>query len=346
MTTPTDPLYFNSLPVTVTGAAGFIGSHLVEALLAKGARVRALVKYNSRQDWGHLQPYANNPHPNLEVCMGDITDPFWVMRMLKDQHTVFHLAALIGIPYSYVAPQHYVNVNVQGTLNVLEACKLHGVQKLVQTSTSETYGSARYTPQDEQHPLTGQSPYAASKIAADKLAESYFCSFDLPVATIRPFNAYGPRQSLRAVIPTIVSQALTQPVIQLGSLATTRDFTYVEDTVQAFLQVGYHPQSVGKVWNAGSGQMVSIGDIANTVLTLLNMPDKPIEVNTERVRPANSEVTCLLANSQQLYDLSGWQPTTPFAVGLSHVIQYWQGLLSPNGEQQTLQTAGFTRYAI
>jgi NAD dependent epimerase/dehydratase len=316
--------FFANTPVVVTGAGGFIGSHLVQALLGYGASVRALVKYNGRADWGNLHHLPPQQQAQLDVWLGDVTDPFWLMKALEGQQVVFHLAALIGIPYSYVAPQHYVQVNVQGTLNVLEACRLHNTPKLIHTSTSETYGTADYTPQDEQHPLKAQSPYAASKIAADKLAESYFASYGLPVATLRPFNAYGPRQSLRAVIPTVVGQALSQPVITLGSLAPTRDFTFVQDTAQAFCHVAAHPDTVGHVWNAGSGFTVSIGDVVNQVKQLLNRPELPVQTDQARVRPVQSEVGCLLANSQKLHQLTGWAPVTPLAQGLQQVIESMQ----------------------
>jgi NAD dependent epimerase/dehydratase len=312
--------FFRDKPVVVTGAGGFIGSHLVDALLGYGANVRAMVKYNGRADWGLLTQLSAKQLDTLDVWMGDITDPFWVMNALKGQQVVFHLAALIGIPYSYVAPQHYINVNVQGTLNVLEACRHHDIAKLVHTSTSETYGTARYTPQDEEHPQKAQSPYAASKIAADKLAESFYLSFGLPVATIRPFNTYGPRQSQRAVIPTIVGQALTQPAIKIGSLTPTRDFTYVADTVQAFCHVAAHPNTVGQVWNAGSGYTVSVGQVVDTVRQLVGKPDLPIIQDADRVRPAHSEVECLLANSRKLFDLTGWTPSVSLEQGLQQVI--------------------------
>lgn len=316
--------YFDHTPVLVTGAGGFIGSHLTEALVALGANVRAVVKYNSKNDWGHLSHLTPEQQQRVDVWMGDITDPFWVMKAVEGQAVVFHLAALIGIPYSYIAPQHYTQVNGQGTLNVLEACRAHSVQKLVHTSTSETYGTAEYTPQDEKHPLKAQSPYAASKIAADKLAESYYLSFGLPVATLRPFNAYGPRQSLRAVIPTIVSQALHQPEIRVGSLTPTRDFTYVTDTVQAFLHTAASPGTLGRVWNAGSGFTVSVEQIVQTVLNLTGNPQKPVITENTRVRPENSEVQCLLSDSSALQNLTGWSPTVNLENGLGQVIRFWQ----------------------
>ena len=249
--------------VLVTGAGGFIGSHLVEALVAKGCRVRAMTKYNSRNDWGNLEQLPPDVQQQIEIISGDIADPFFVRKAVSGCQAVFHLAALIGIPYSYIAPQHYVQVNVQGTLNVLEACRAEGVQKLVHTSTSETYGTARYTPIDEAHPMQGQSPYSASKIGADKMAESYYLSFDLPVATIRPFNTFGPRQSARAIIPTIISQALnyrnTREPIRLGSLSPVRDFTFVKDTAQGFIRVAECDNSVGEVINVAPGRPRPLG---------------------------------------------------------------------------------------
>jgi NAD dependent epimerase/dehydratase len=320
-----NPNTYADQPVLVTGAGGFIGSHLTECLLAAGAHVRATVKYNGHGHWGHLQPYQQNPHPRLSVWMGDITDPYWVMHAVADQRWVFHLAALIGIPYSYVAPQHYVGVNIQGTLHVLEACRHHGTHRLIHTSTSETYGTAQFAPQTEQHPLTAQSPYAATKIAADKLAESYYRSFNLPVATLRPFNAYGPRQSLRAVIPTIVQQALTQPQITLGDVTPRRDFTFVQDTVQAFCQLGLAPSTaLGQVWNAGSGHTVSIAQIVEKVLHLVGKPQLPVITDAERIRPPQSEVTHLQADATALHKLTGWAPQTTLSQGLQQVVDYWQ----------------------
>lgn len=311
--------------VLVTGAGGFIGSHLVEALLAKGCQVRALIKYNSRNDWGNLEQLPPESQAQLEIISGDITDPFLVRQAVKGCAAVFHLAALIGIPYSYVAPQHYVNVNVQGTLNVLEACRSEGVQKLVHTSTSETYGTALYTPIDEAHPLQGQSPYSASKIAADKMAESYYLSFDLPVATIRPFNTFGPRQSARAIIPTIISQALayakTRQPIKVGSLDPQRDFTFVKDTAQGFIRMAECDASVGQVINVGSGQTQTIGDTLDLILDILGQPDIPVLTEAQRIRPEKSEVGLLLADNRKARELLDWQPQTDFRQGLTQTIE-------------------------
>lgn len=311
--------------VLVTGAGGFIGSHLLEALAEKGTRIKALVKYNSRNDWGNIESLPQTVQDAIEVISGDITDPFFVRKAVDGCQTVFHLAALIGIPYSYIAPQHYVNVNVQGTLNVLEACRETDVEMLVHTSTSETYGTARYTPIDEGHPLQGQSPYSATKISADKLAESYFLTYDLPVATIRPFNTFGPRQSARAIIPTIISQALTHrksgEPIKLGSLTPVRDFTFVKDTVDGFIRIAESPKSVGEVINVGTGEAHSIGDTVKEILGILGMPDHPVETEEQRVRPEKSEVGLLLADNRKAKDLIGWEPRHSFHQGLEKTIE-------------------------
>ncbi len=309
--------------VLVTGAAGFIGSHVVEALVSEGAQVRAYVHYNSRGDWGHLDDMDPAVRDAVEVVTGDIQDPFSVQRATAGCQAILHLAALIGIPYSYVAPQTYVATNVVGTLNVLEAGRLHGVERIVHTSTSETYGTARYTPIDEEHPLQGQSPYSASKIGADKMAESYARSFDLPVATLRPFNTYGPRQSLRAVIPTITSQALRGDVVRLGSRTPVRDFTYVEDTARAFLAVASAPEAVGQVLNAGNGKGITIGDLAALILELTGSQAR-IEVDEERIRPENSEVFELVADARRLHELTGWSPQVSLREGLERVITWVQ----------------------
>jgi NAD dependent epimerase/dehydratase len=222
--------------VLVTGAGGFIGSHLVDELLNKGADVTAFVHYNARNDWGMLEGRYDDKTPNLNVIAGDVTDSLFVKKAVSEKDYVFHLAALIGMPYSYVAPESYINTNIKDTLNIMQACLDAGVDRVVHTSTSEVYGTAQYTPIDERHPLQGQSPYSASKIGADKIAESFYCSFGLPVTTIRPFNTFGPRQSTRAVIPTIITQALTSNSIKLGSLTPVRDLTYIADTVQGFIR--------------------------------------------------------------------------------------------------------------
>ncbi len=309
----------------VTGAGGFIGSHLVERLLACGAHVRAFVHYNARSHWGHLE--AVGASPRLEIFPGDICDPSRVRQGVDGCDTVFHLAALIAIPYSYVAPTAYVQANIVGTLNVLEAARQLGVRRVVHTSTSETYGTARYVPIDEAHPLQGQSPYSASKIGADKLAESYFLSFGLPVATIRPFNTYGPRQSARAVIPTIISQILSgKRSIRLGSLAPVRDFNFVRDTVAGFLAVADAPAAPGEVINLGSGVGISIGHTAALIQELM-VSSAEIVGDESRLRPPASEVMQLVCGNDKALRLTGWQPRTTLRDGLKQTIAYIQAHL-------------------
>ena len=255
--------------ILITGADGFIGSHLTERLVDLGANVTALVEYNSFNSWGWLDSIDDNTKKEIEIISGDIREYDNVKRMVKGKDVVFHLAALIAIPYSYLSPMAYVKTNVEGTTNVLEACRDYDVEKIVHTSTSETYGTALYVPIDEKHPMQGQSPYSASKISADKMAESYYSSFDLPVATIRPFNTYGPRQSARAVIPTIISQILAgKKEIQLGSLTPTRDFNYVKDTAEAFIKIAESDKTIGQVINAGTNHEISIGDLVKKIIKL------------------------------------------------------------------------------
>jgi NAD dependent epimerase/dehydratase len=313
--------------VLVTGAGGFIGSHLTELLVERGAEVRALVHYNARNDWGNLEHVPREVSDAVEVVLGDITDPFGVRRAVEGREVVFHLAALIGIPYSYVAPQTYVETNVTGTLNVLEAVRSTGAARMVHTSTSETYGTARYTPIDELHPLQGQSPYSASKIGADKMAESYFRSFETPVATLRPFNTFGPRQSLRAVIPTVISQALSGSEVRLGSLTPVRDFTYVRDTARAFVAVAESDAAIGQTLNAGNGKGITVGEVASMILELIGS-DARIEADDQRVRPEASEVFELLADASKLRELTGWAPEVTLREGLTRTIEWIQGNLA------------------
>jgi NAD dependent epimerase/dehydratase len=308
--------------VVVTGAGGFIASHLVEELVRRGANVKAFVHYNSRNDYGLLNLVDSDVLKEIEVSMGDITDPFFVRNVTKGADVVFHLAALIGIPYSYVAPENYINVNIKGTMNVLQAGLDNNVEKIVHTSTSETYGTAQYTPIDESHPLQGQSPYSASKIGADKIAESYYRSFDLPVATIRPFNTYGPRQSARAVIPTIISQALTKNEIHIGSLSPVRDMTFVKDTVKGFISVAESEKSIGEVINIGSGKGYTIGDILNTILSILGKEDMKIIEKQERIRPEKSEVMELICDNSRAKELLGWEPDFPLSQGLQQTVEW------------------------
>ncbi len=307
--------------VLVTGAGGFLGSHLVEALVDLGARVTALVHYNSRNDWGLLELVPEEVKAQLKVVTGDITDPHGVLRLVEGARVVFHLAALIGIPYSYIAPFHYVAVNCAGTLNLLEAARWQGVECFVHTSTSETYGTAQYTPIDETHPLQGQSPYAASKIGADKLAESYHLAFGVPVVTVRPFNTFGPRQSARAIIPTIIAQALTGNTISLGRQEPRRDFTFVSDMIAGFIRAASVPEAIGQVINLGSGRPVSVGEIAHLITGLMGEP-KTLVTDQERFRPVASEVWMLECDNRLGRELLGWEPQVPLEEGLRQTIDY------------------------
>lgn len=314
--------YWKGKQVLVTGAGGFIGSHLTEALAAQGARVRALVRYNGRGDWGHLEALDPSLAKRVSILPGDVRDPRCVDEAVNGCHTVFHLAALIAIPYSYRAPQSYVDTNVTGTVNVLEACRNRRVTRLVHTSTSEVYGTARYTPIDEEHPLQGQSPYSASKIAADKLVESYHRSFAVPAVTVRPFNTYGPRQSARAVIPAVLCQLLSgKKTIAVGSLSPVRDFNYVADTVEGFLAAAAAPKAVGQTLNLGSGRAVTIGE---TVKLLMRLSGRDAVVRTEkaRLRPGASEVFKLLADARLARKLTGWKPRFTLEQGLVRTIEH------------------------
>ena len=312
----------NSKKVLVTGAGGFIGSHLVEALMAKGASVRAFIRYNGRNDWGMLSDLPAESQKSIEVIAGDIRDPFFVRKAVQGCDAVFHLAALIGIPYSYVAPSDYVSVNVQGTVNVLQACRDERTPRLVHTSTSETYGTAQYVPIDEKHPMQGQSPYSASKIGADKMAESYYNSFELPVVIVRPFNTFGPRQSARAFIPTVIIQALTGDKVVMGSLEPVRDMTFVKDTAEGFITVGMCDKAVGQTINLGIGSGQTIGQMTKTVLKLVGKPDLSIEQDQRRVRPSKSEVMRLISDNSKARTLCGWQPKYSFEEGLRETIDW------------------------
>ena len=308
--------------VLVTGSGGFIGSHLTEMLLREGNYVRGLVRYNGRGDWGHLRNLPSELRSRLEVVAGDISDAFLVRELVKECDCVFHLAALIGIPYSYQAPASYVASNVIGTLNILDACRQARIRRLIVTSTSEVYGTAQYAPIDEAHPLQGQSPYSASKIAADKLAESYFRSFDLPVVTLRPFNTYGPRQSARAVIPTILAQAIAgRDEIRLGSLDPKRDLTFVEDTARAFILAGQAPGIEGEVIHFGQGTAVTIGELAQMCLDVVGSKARII-TTAERQRPEKSEVQLLLCDASKADRVLGWQPKVALRDGLRKVADY------------------------
>jgi len=305
----------------VTGAGGFIASHLVESLLNQGWSVKALVRYNSRSSWGWLEDIRSGQSDNLEVILGDVADPYQMQDAVKGCEVVFHLAALIGIPYSYEAPASYISTNVNGTLNLLEAAMKNGVNRFIHTSTSEVYGTAQYVPIDEKHPLQGQSPYSASKIAGDKLAESFYSSFGLPVVTVRPFNTYGPRQSARAVIPTIISQALKSREIHLGSLDPVRDMTFVDDTVSGFIAAALSEDTVGKVINLGTGKGVSIGELAQIIFEILG-GDFTIITEDKRIRPEKSEVMKLLSNNNLAREIMGWEPRVSLHEGLRQTIEW------------------------
>jgi len=308
----------------VTGADGFIGSHLVEALLAQGAQVKAFVFYNSFNSWGWLDTFDPAVLRQIEVFPGDIRDPNGVMEAMQGCDLVFHLAALIAIPFSYHSPDSYVDTNVKGTLNVLQAARRLGVQKLVVTSTSEVYGTARYVPIDERHPFQGQSPYSATKIGADRLAESFSRSFGLPVVIFRPFNTYGPRQSARAVIPGIIVQLLAgRNRIRLGKLSPTRDLNYVQDTVAGFVEVMKSDQTAGQEINLASETEISIGDLAGKIIAQIN-PQAEIEQEEARLRPENSEVDRLLGSNQKLRSLTNWQPRHALNQGLEETIQWFR----------------------
>jgi NAD dependent epimerase/dehydratase len=305
--------------VLVTGAGGFIGSHLAERLVELGAKTRCFLRYNSQGTVGWL---SDSPaRSELEIVHGDIRDSESVFRAVQDVEVVFHLAALIGIPYSYRSPRSYVETNVEGTLNVLEAARQCGVQRLVCTSTSEVYGSAQYVPIDENHPLQGQSPYSATKIGADKLAESYYRSFGLPVSIARPFNAYGPRQSARAVIPAVITQALAHSAVKLGNLDTTRDFNFVSDTVDGFFAIAESPGTVGKTLNIGSGVEISIRELAEIIFGLIGARCE-MEIEEERLRPEASEVERLCANSEAMKQLTRWRPKVSLKHGLARTIEW------------------------
>lgn len=319
--------YWSGRRVLVTGAGGFIASHLVELLVRAGATVRAMVHYNSRNHWGQIELLDKDVRSGLEVICGDVRDPFFCRKAVEGESVVMHLAALIAIPYSYVAPAEYVSTNVVGTLNVLEAARDLGVEKIVHTSTSETYGTARYVPIDEEHPLQGQSPYSASKIGADKIAESFHLSFGTPVATIRPFNTYGPRQSARAVIPTIISQlAAGAKTIRLGSLDPVRDLNYAADTAGAFAAVAESPKTVGQVVNAGTGKGITVGELAELIMDVMGTRAK-IECDQARLRPGGSEVMRLIASTGKIRELTGWQAATPLRDGLARTAEYIRGHL-------------------
>ncbi|MFF9869568.1 SDR family NAD(P)-dependent oxidoreductase [Streptomyces sp. NPDC013953] len=310
----------------VTGAEGFIGSHLTEALVASGHRVRAMAQYNSFSSYGWLETLPADVRDQVDIVLGDVRDPGSVRGLVEGAHAVYHLAALIAIPYSYQAPHSYVDTNVTGTLNVLEAVRQAGTPRLVHTSTSETYGTARTVPITEDHPINTQSPYAASKAGGDRLADSYHASFDTPVVTLRPFNTYGPRQSMRAVIPTVIGQvAAGSRTITLGDLRPTRDFTYVTDTAAAFLAVGTAPADrvVGRTFNAGTGQEIAVGDLVRLIGKVMST-DLDVREDARRIRPAKSEVMRLVADASRLRDATGWAPAHDLEEGLARTVEFFR----------------------
>lgn len=310
------------MKVLVTGADGFIGSHLVEELLAQGYEVRAFVYYNSFGTWGWLDTLEEDVKNNLDVFQGDIRDPYGVKQAMKGVDAVFHLAALIAIPFSYHSPDTYVDTNIKGTLNVLQAARdLGGIRVLV-TSTSEVYGTAQYVPIDEMHPYQGQSPYSATKIGADRLAESFYRSFNLPVTIVRPFNTFGPRQSNRAVIPTIITQLLAgREEIKLGALTPTRDFNYVKDTAKGFVEIFKSDKTLGQEINIATQREISIAQLADELISQIN-PGARILCDEQRLRPEKSEVNRLLGSNKKIQELTGWKPLYTFEQGLAETIDF------------------------
>ncbi len=312
--------------VLVTGAGGFIGSHLAERLVGLGSEVRAFIRYNSRTDEGNIKLLPDEVRQKIQICYGEIRELETVREAMKGIDVVFNLAALIGIPYSYEHPQEVVETNVIGTLNVLTAARDQKVERLIQTSTSEVYGSAIYTPIDEKHPLQPQSPYSASKISSDAIALSFYYSFGLPVSIIRPFNAYGPRQSARAIIPTIIMQVLTRGKLLLGLTKPRRDLTYVSDTVEGFIKTAESPKAIAEAINIGSGNDISIGELANKIMTIIGK-DVKIQTDKKRIRPVNSEVKRLCADNSKAAKILGWKPKVPLDEGLRRTIDYIEGHL-------------------
>lgn len=307
--------------VLVTGAGGFIGSHLTEYLVEQGASVRALVHYNALGNRGWLDHSPR--HADIEVVAGDIADRDSVKQAAQGAEVIFHLAALIAIPYSYTAPESYVRTNILGTLNVLQAARDWGAARVVHTSTSEVYGTAQFVPITEEHPLQGQSPYSASKIGADKIAESFHCSFDLPVVTVRPFNTFGPRQSARAVIPTIITQSLEGGRVRLGGLKPTRDLNYVDNTVRGFVAAAISERGVGATINLGSGREISVGDLARLIAEIIGVKLE-IDSDEQRLRPEKSEVNRLLADNGKASELLGWKPEVSLEEGLERTVKWFR----------------------
>jgi len=308
------------MKILVTGAGGFIGSHLTEFLVEKGHDVRAFVRYNSKNNWGWLE--NSKYKTDIEIYNGDIRDYDSVCASTKGVDIVFHLAALIGIPYSYISPLAYIKTNIEGTYNVMQAARENDVKRVVHTSTSEVYGTAQYVPIDEKHPCNPQSPYAATKMGADQLAISYYRSFEVPVTVVRPFNTYGPRQSARAIIPTIISQILVgEKQLKVGNIRPTRDFNYVADTVNGFYTVGLHEKTIGDIYNLGTGKEISIGDLINKIMEILNVNIEVVH-DKGRFRADKSEVERLMANAEKTKGITGWSPLFTFEEGLKITIEW------------------------
>lgn len=317
----------NGKKALVTGAGGFIGSHLTERLMEKGCQVTALVRYNSTNGWGFIDELKKSAKDSIEVIEGDLKDEDCVRQAVENQDYVFHLGAIISIPYSYKHPRDTWQVNVLGTMNVLAAARDFDTSKVLVTSSSEVYGTALYTPIDEAHPLQGQSPYSASKIAADKMAEAFYCAYSLPVVTVRPFNTFGPRQSTRAVIPTIITQALTSPKVKLGDISTKRDFTFVLDTVEGFVKAAEAEGVFGEVINLGTGTETTIENIVKKVAKIIDV-EIEIEQDPSRMRPKKSEVRRLISNNSKAKELINWSPEHSLDEGLKQTIEYCRNRLS------------------
>jgi NAD dependent epimerase/dehydratase len=310
--------------ILVTGSDGFIGSHLVEALLDKGCQVRAFVFYNSFNSWGWLDTFPKEKLSKLDIFAGDIRDPNGVKKAVKGMDIIFHLAALIAIPFSYQSPDSYVDTNIKGTLNILQSARDTSCNRVMITSTSEVYGTAQYIPIDERHPLQGQSPYSATKIGADRIAESFYCSFDTPITIVRPFNTYGPRQSARAIIPTIITQLLSGSTeIKLGNIHPTRDFNFVRDIVKGFIAIAESQATIGEEINIASGQEISIGQLAREIIEQIN-PAARILSENKRMRPEKSEVERLLGSNEKIRRLTGWQPEYTMQQGIQETIEWFR----------------------
>jgi NAD dependent epimerase/dehydratase len=313
--------------ILITGADGFIGSHLTEQLVKEGHRVKAFAYYNSFNNWGWLDTLPKDVMKEIEVFTGDVRDPNGVKESMKGMDEVYHLAALIAIPFSYHSPDTYVDTNIKGTLNVLQAARELEISRLLVTSTSEVYGTAQYVPIDENHPYQGQSPYSATKIGADRLAESFYRSFNMPITIVRPFNTYGPRQSARAVIPTIITQLLAgKEEIELGSLSPTRDFNFVKDTANGFIEIAKSPNTIGEEINIATQDEISIGQLADELIKQIN-PAASIICDEQRLRPEKSEVNRLLGSNEKIKELTNWKPNYSFEEGLAETIEFFKNNL-------------------